>query len=415
MLQQREGVIAAAQAKWGKDDKVFETIISLREGDSGILIGTLYKEGPLKPDVLADLAKTRNLPVTDLLAQYIHEDDNMILEDPAGRIQLIGDVLPVQEMVTGVTLAVRGVYLDDGTFEVKEYCVPGLPPIQQPRPKLAAGSQYAVIVSGLSCGNEAVDPLLWHLLVDYITGHIGSSGEQGLTSKVVRLIVAGNSVQFKEEVDDSKASFSADAKRRKKQKYEYMQGPVKNMDLLFSQIAASVPIDVMPGADDPSNYTMPQQPLHSCLFPGASRYATFKSVTNPYEMSVAGVSFLGHAGQSITDLRRNSTLTDHMHLHKQTLEWRHMAPTAPDTLACHPYYDCDPFVIEECPHVYFAGNQPAYSTCMTKGDAGQECRLILVPSFAKTGTVILVDLGTLECQPITFSTPSVPVPAAAGK
>ena len=38
--------------------------------------------------------------------------------------------------------------------------------------------------------------------------------------------------------------------------------------------------------------------------------------------------------------------------------------TAPDTLGCFPYVDKhkDPFVIQALPHVYFAGNQPAFQT-----------------------------------------------------
>jgi DNA polymerase delta subunit 2 len=39
-----------------------------------------------------------------------------------------------------------------------------------------------------------------------------------------------------------------------------------------------------------------------------------------------------------------------------TLEMRHLCPTAPDTLRAYPQLDDDPFVIEEAPHVYFAGN-----------------------------------------------------------
>ena len=46
-----------------------------------------------------------------------------------------------------------------------------------------------------------------------------------------------------------------------------------------------------------------------------------------------------------------------LELLQQTLEWRHLAPTAPDTLSCYPFCDTDPFVLDSCPHVYFVGNQ----------------------------------------------------------
>ncbi len=45
---------------------------------------------------------------------------------------------------------------------------------------------------------------------------------------------------------------------------------------------------------------------------------------------------------------------------QQTLEMRHVCPTAPDTLRAFPYVDTDPFVVEAAPHVYFVGNQEEY-------------------------------------------------------
>ena len=34
---------------------------------------------------------------------------------------------------------------------------------------------------------------------------------------------------------------------------------------------------------------------------------------------------------------------------------------------CYPYFTDDPFIIEECPHVYFAGNQPCFQHRMLPG------------------------------------------------
>ena len=47
----------------------------------------------------------------------------------------------------------------------------------------------------------------------------------------------------------------------------------------------------MPGEFDPANHTMPQQPLHRCMFPQAAAYSTFQSVTNPYEAVIEGVRY----------------------------------------------------------------------------------------------------------------------------
>jgi DNA polymerase delta subunit 2 len=62
----------------------------------------------------------------------------------------------------------------------------------------------------------------------------------------------------------------------------------------------------------------------------------------------------------------------------------------------------DPFVLDTCPHVLFAGNQPQYSTRLVKGAGGQRVRVVAVPSFAATRTAVLVNLRTLRCHPIWF-------------
>jgi DNA polymerase delta subunit 2 len=49
------------------------------------------------------------------------------------------------------------------------------------------------------------------------------------------------------------------------------------------------------------------------------------------------------------------------------LQWRHLAPTAPDTLTCYPFHDLDPCIIHTAPHVMFAGNQPEFATAVVKG------------------------------------------------
>lgn len=74
--------------------------------------------------------------------------------------------------------------------------------------------------------------------------------------------------------------------------------------MALSELAAAVPVDVMPGAGDPANYTLPQQPLHRCLFPGAAAFSTLQRATNPHDFEVDGVGFLGTSGQNVDDIFR---------------------------------------------------------------------------------------------------------------
>ena len=69
---------------------------------------------------------------------------------------------------------------------------------------------------------------------------------------------------------------------------------------------------------------------------------------------------------------------------------------------CYPFQEKDPFVIEECPHVYIVGSQPRYETTVIEGPAGQTVRLIAVPRFKETGEMVLLDTDTLEVELVKF-------------
>src|SRR5277367_5322714 len=73
-------------------------------------------------------------------------------------------------------------------------------------------------------------------------------------------------------------------------------------------------------------------------------------------------------------------------------------PLANTHSGCYPFQDKDQFVIEECPHVYFVGNQPRYDTTVIDGPAGQHVRLVTIPKFHATGELVLLDAETLEVE-----------------
>jgi len=63
----------------------------------------------------------------------------------------------------------------------------------------------------------------------------------------------------------------------------------------------------------------------------------------------------------------------------------------------YPFQDDDPFVMRNCPHLFFVGNQPRFGTkVITGGTDGQTVRLVAVPSFSATGEIVLVDTETLD-------------------
>ena len=113
-------------------------------------------------------------------------------------------------------------------------------------------------------------------------------------------------------------------------------------------------------------------------------------------------TFLVSSGQQLDDMYKyvRSPPTTRVQMAANSLRWRHMAPTAPDTLWCHPYFDLEPFILPVTPDVYVVGNQPEFSTELIEEEdefeGRRRCRVVLVPEFSKTGELVLVNMRTLE-------------------
>ncbi|KAI5056668.1 hypothetical protein GOP47_0028486 [Adiantum capillus-veneris] len=372
-------------------------ILGLEEGVDCIVIGTLYKQMQLKPSILDEYAKERSVAPLVSPHNFVHANDYLILEDESGRIRLVGETLSAKPYVTGVVVAVCGREGSDGEFLVQRILEPGLPP-QEPLPsqKIPVEDKYVALVSGLRiCANEA-NPLQFQLLVDYLTGHLGDEKEQSAVAQVVHVVIAGDSVHLQYNLLTGQSISSKDQSK--------LVEPVKELDLALTQLAAAIPVDVMPGSNDPANFSLPQQPLHTCLFPGASVYSTFYSATNPHCFELDGVRLLGTSGQNVDDLGKYSDADDQIEFMERTLRWRHIAPTAPDTLGCYPYTDKDPFILDTCPHIYFCGNQEKYTSRLLKGEEGRLVRLVTIPHFYDTGIAVLVNLKNLDCHVLSLST-----------
>ena len=58
--------------------------------------------------------------------------------------------------------------------------------------------------------------------------------------------------------------------------------------------------------------------------------------------------------------------------------------------------------MQDCPHIYFAGNQPKFGTRTIQGPADQRVLLISVPKFSESKTIVLVDLETMVVEQVEF-------------
>ncbi|KKY29054.1 putative dna polymerase delta subunit [Phaeomoniella chlamydospora] len=407
---------------------------------------------PLKPNILEDISKDHFISGPPPRHSYFSTDPNQtqtMLEDESGRLRLTGALLKSALLVTGVIVAVLGTENANGDFEVLETHVPDLP--RQPQRwerddsdaaqagemdidhKDEPGKKIA-IVSGLGISGNTADNLNLSLLSEWLLGEGLGSDDQESAARISRLLIAGNSLSDPYLALPANVPETGKKAASKKYGYDassYNPAPTAHLDAFLAELLPSIPITLMAGQYDPANSTLPQQPIHQAMFPHARAYASakivhdeseipepgwFDSVTNPWEGDIEGWRFLGNSGQPVDDIFRyvefggedGQGADGRLEVMESMLRWRCGAPTAPDTLWCYPFQDKDQFVVEECPHVYFVGNQPKFDSTVVEGPVGQQVRIISVPKFNDSGEVVLLDVATLEVELVKIEVQDLP-------
>ncbi|PRP79665.1 DNA-directed DNA polymerase delta 2-like [Planoprotostelium fungivorum] len=395
----RPVVAQAAERKWGKDKiPVCEKLLQIKDQQECVVIGTLYKHMPLIRRVLDDF-KEKSIPVPPP-QNYTSDKDSLVLEDESGRTTLVGgDHLGISSLVTGIVVAVRGTSTTGGEFEAKEILFPGVADVPEP-PSSKGEDKYVAILSGANVGGIDNDTLSLQLAIDFLSGQLGTEEQQRMMSNLQRVIVAGNSLSKLEDSTEF-AAIQTNGKVSLRQQ-RHIVTPLRELDGLFTQLSSSVEVDVMPGSGDPSNYTYPQQALNGCLLPMSTSNKSLNLSTNPYSCVINGVHFLGTSGQNVENIQRYVAGDDAMDIAKNTLMWRHLAPTAPDQLACYPFHSNDPFVMTSSPNVYFIGNADKFETTTVEDGRGGKVTVVMVPSFTKEKKIVLVNCNTMEVTTMSF-------------
>ena len=459
-ISQMKEMLSGCIKEWQEKDSKLQLLPHIIDSESQveedcIIVGTLYKEMENKPSIIDDYADGGGVGLGKKnikgVRNFTSDSDSLILEDDSGRAKLKGMENVTGDLVTGVTIAVLGQVGSDGLFHVKDWKSSGETLKSQNDSSNSSSSSSSrssnekrsiLLVSGLEIGSEDTSLVSVQLLIDFISGRLGGENEKNISKSIVRVIIAGDSMKHVDK-NISIDRFSNPTESKKLvQENELQQAHIsRKTDTIIAQIAATCPIDIMPGMNDPANFAMPQQPIHSCLLPQSARFSTTGFVTNPYQAKFDNTCVvLGHSGQPIHDMilqvneyrendnndnnemeidnnnegssndnkensdtKKNTKSKSTINLLKKSLQWGHIAPTAPDSLSCYPYLKEDPFVMEDAPDIFFAGNQDQYESDTFTNKIGHTTRIICVPSFKTTHQVVLVDLDTLESTPITFN------------
>ncbi|KAF8061475.1 DNA polymerase alpha/epsilon subunit B-domain-containing protein [Lyophyllum atratum] len=443
----RQCVEERAHKRWGNiagNPILVPRVLEVVKSRLCYIIGTVYMDMPLKPNVMEDIARDHSIPPPPPNRKFYSPEDNVMLEDESGRIRLVGERVKGAKLVTGVIVAALGAETPNGDFEVVDLCYPGMAPqtssedaepleekengmdVDDPQ---SSADEWIAVVSGLDIGSTSSCDAQIQMLVEYLTGEEGGMTEQISATQISRLIIAGNSLS---PLAPNGKGESADPEQpqRKSKRYGYdvttfSPHPVLSLSDHLLDIAGALPIHILPGESDPSGMIMPQQAFPKAMFGAVAKLPTFSCETNPTYLRVGCQpqlegevanhvpierTLLVNSGQPLNDMFKYlpSPPNTRLSILESTLKWRHMAPTAPDTLWCHPYFGGDPFIITETPDLYIVGNQKRFGTKIVvdedeNGEGSKaRCRVVMVPEFARTGVLVLVNLRSLNVKTVTF-------------
>ncbi|KAH8726252.1 DNA polymerase-like protein subunit delta-2 [Phaeosphaeriaceae sp. PMI808] len=439
LAQLKKAVKAKAHEAWdefelgGEKAQFAERVLDVRQGQLCWVVGTVYMHLALKPNVLDDISKEHWIVAPPIRTTYTSStgEDEMMLEDESGRLRVSGDSLN-SHYVTGCILAALGTEQADGSFQVIATQYADLPrqpqrweredaalsQAKQEKPKRDRAGKLAII-SGLNITGNDDDAndndLALQLLIEYLTGEATGPPHQAHASQITRLIIAGDSLSHASPIL-SRDDFAAKKAKSRHYGYDasaYNASPSERLDAFLSDILPTLPITILPGASDPANVSLPQQPLHPALFTNSRLYAEppasnvptlhgLDMVTNPWDGDIEGYRILGTGGQTVADLLKYVDDVSALEVMEMMLRWRCIAPTAPDTLWCYPFQDDDPLLVKECPHMYFAGCQKEFGHKVIEGPVGQKVRLISVPRYSQTGELVLVDLESWDVEVVSL-------------
>lgn len=398
--------------------KQISRILELQESVPSVVVGTLVREK-------SDESSPDSITGTTIL----------VLEDESGRVTLKVD--RPNQWCTGMVVAAQGKVLPDtvGVFQVDRFFAPapvsnavvqgdlvGSEANDASTNSGASSSPHVLILSGLNCGAPDVSSLPRDMLLSYLQGQFNPTEEDtasttvtATASKICRVVIAGGACTPSSE-------------------------GVQELDGWLAQVCSSgIPVDLIPGKDDPTTANWPQRPFHSSLLPHSSsvvqtaqsaQSSMIHKTPNPYAAGMGDKLLMGTDGTNVQDLARvlesslstrmddndnddSTTQISELEAARTTLTFSHMCPTGPDSVPTVPHAQQDPMVITEMPHIYFAGNSSSFDTTLHQverkiGSNDEtttelvQTRIICVPKFSDTKEVVLVNLETLDCELLRF-------------
>jgi hypothetical protein len=131
---------------------------------------------------------------------------------------MTNEIMNPANFVTGAVIAIKGKGNSNGLFEANDFTYPGIPSLesipdgfdqqmeeenkeQRSLFEDLERRSFVAFVSGLEFGNSD-EKVCTEILARFFLGQIGTSDERILNSRIVRIIVGGNSVGEESDIDE---------------------------------------------------------------------------------------------------------------------------------------------------------------------------------------------------------------------
>jgi len=386
----RSAAQVEAKSLWSGDVAPQAFLTEIREYKSGeghqlVLVGILFKEMKSRPNTIQQYKASGvvgGLPETADHAneQYWSNDDVLWLEDHTMRVKVLLPQERISTLVSGLVVAVKGTPTEDGDFKASSVCftqMPEVPALVPLLPAINGVGPFVAFISGLHVGAADSDVAARRRAIEFLIGGDVPECDKQLSAAVKQVIVCGGLFAGGAEGCSWRPTATS----------------LEEVDSMLVELASKVPVDVLPGRNEPTNISLPQKSMLPHLFPRAQGCSGLRLAANPYERDVGGMRVLGHAGQPVDDILRCSSISAPIQALTLTMEAMHLAPTVPDTLATQPFVESDPFVMDAMPHLLFSGGHSQAANewrACARGDSGTQC--VCVPSFHDHAAVVLVNL-----------------------
>ncbi len=397
-LKQLRSVLEPKLTQYNLIDK----IVDLKSEEKCALIGTIYKEMKLKPNVLVEYTRDKLLEEEDTNIvvgedtdeskkttnlHRVSNEDGIVLEDEYARVNLkfIHDhIATMNDLVTGVVVGVVGQeHAESGDFMVEQIIYPyEVTTNTTTNTTMKSNGKYICFLSGFTMNHSL------EMAIDYLNGWNASQEEvQSFLKNVVRVCWMGaNSM---DTIVDSTMELFDHQQSKSHPNYQLI-------DSAMESLVQTIDVDVIPSFSEclGTNVSLPQQPIYKAFLPKSSIYQTCHLVTNPYEFKIDDCKILVLPQESLQDIRLYSSKTSDLQIVKQLLTYGHICPTAPDTLDCYAFTDKDPFVLTEHYAMVVCTSAHCNTVQYEMIQWNQHSTLlVIIPYFTKSNQLVFVNIN----------------------